>query len=108
VGDHDKFLSAVASYVRANPDVAPRVTDFVAAGLQTALNDANQRAVDMETLVAVLATARYPKRDRDKLVAAKLRQWRGRSAMQWDSLIAELDAAAPTEAGGEGKGDGNG
>lgn len=81
---HAEFLSQVRAYVEAHPDVAPHVSDFVAEGLRAALDEATQRACDMEVALSV-AVGRNHKRH-GELIRQKLDKWKGRTALNWDWL----------------------
>lgn len=78
------FLEGVRRYIERDPDAAAYVADFVQAGLRAKLNEAYERAADMEVALAVLATKRY--KGADALVLSKLEKWEGKTALSWDWL----------------------
>lgn len=76
------FLEGVRRYIEEDPEAAAYVADFVQAGLRAKLNEAYERAADMEVALSVLATKRY--KGADALVRSKLEKWEGRTALRWD------------------------
>jgi len=87
--DHTQFLSYVSNYVRQNPEIAAKVTDFVQHGLNQALNETRERAIDMEVALVAVTAKRF--KGADGLLLSKLKKWEGRTSVNWESLIAELE-----------------
>ena len=81
---HAEFLAAVENYITRNPDAAAYVSDFVSAGLQTALASAHERAADMEVALSVQLAKRYPAIARQELTRDKLKKWEGKTALAWN------------------------
>lgn len=88
--DHSQFLYGVQQYVEKNPEVAAYISDFVAKGVTSALNQTRERAADMEIALSVAIAKRWPKRD--SLILSKLKKWDGKSCIPWTSTIAALEA----------------
>jgi len=79
--NRDQFLSLVEKYIARDPEAAAQVADFVQIGIRKALSGANERAADMEIVVAVLAAKRY--KGRDDIVKQKLLKHEGKTALDW-------------------------
>lgn len=78
------FLDGVRQYIQTDPEAAAHVSDFVQAGLRSALREANERAADMEVALSALAAKRF--KGADALVRDKLGKWEGKTALRWDWL----------------------
>lgn len=87
--DHSEFLDHVRNYVDKNPDVAAYVSDAVASGLSTALARSNERAADMEVVVAVLMARKN--KTSNGVIFNKLSKWHNKSALNWTSTLKELE-----------------
>ena len=87
----DGFLALVREYIKSDPEAAAYVSDHVARGLNASRVDALERAADMEIALVVMLAKRY--KGREELVLSKLRKWNGKSSVNWDSTIEQLDAA---------------
>lgn len=85
----DEFLPFVRAYVAAHPEVAAHVADYAQAGLRVALDQAYQRAADME--VALVAATAHLKNG-NAVILDKLTKWHGKTSCNWDSLIKKLDS----------------
>jgi len=76
------FLEGVRRYIEKDPEAAAHIADYAQAGLRSALDQANERAGDMEVALSVLATKRY--KGADALVKQKLEKWEGKTSLEWD------------------------
>ena len=81
----DQFLSLVAEYVKRDPESAAYVAEAARQGVSNALNEANARACDMETALAVALARRY--KGADALIHDKLKKWDGRTALNWSHVL---------------------
>ncbi len=86
--NRDQFLAYVAAYIETDPEAAAYVANYVQAGLRKALDEANQRAADMEIVASVMM---YKKRwkGQDELVMSKIRKWKDKASLNWDGLLKE-------------------
>lgn len=85
---HAGFLKGVQEYIGANPEVAPYVTEFIAAGISAALAVSNERAMDMECALVGLLNMRG--KEGKKLTLDKLKKWDGKSSIPWTKTIQKL------------------
>lgn len=88
--EHYEFLAYVQAYVAKNPELSSYVVQAASAGVTDALDKIKELALNCESL-AVLAMSRRTK-SVDSCVLAKLKQINGKSRMNWDSEIADLEA----------------
>ncbi len=87
---HQGFLLSVKEYIAKNPEVAPYVTEFIAAGIQAALKESNERAMDMECAL-VGALEMKGKKGRE-FTLGKLKKWDGKGSIPWTKTIEKLQA----------------
>jgi hypothetical protein len=85
-----QFLELVKAYVEENPEVGAYVSDYVARGIETSRKEVLARAADMEVALAVAIATRY--NNRDAIILDKLKTWKDRSSLQWDSTIELLES----------------
>jgi hypothetical protein len=88
--NHSVFLEYVHAYVKDYPEVAAYISNTVADGINESRREVLHRAADMEAALAVCIAARY--KNRDALILSKLKQWEGKSAINWKSTIEMLEA----------------
>ena len=81
----DQFLSIVAEYIKRDPEAAVYVADAAREGVSAALSEANARAADMETALAVALSRRY--KGADALIHDKLMKWDGRTSLNWSHVL---------------------
>lgn len=86
--NHDNFLEYVKNYVSNNPDVAPFVTNYVAYGLNSALNQIMERAADMEAALCISLAQRYG--SKEEIIISRIEKWKDKSSLNWDSLLTKL------------------
>lgn len=84
MNDNEKFLELVRRYVKEHPEVATRIAENVQAGIKAALDESNERAVMMESLVVMLAAKRF--KGTDTILKEKLRSMKGKTCFAWDWL----------------------
>ncbi|MGV0982607.1 MAG: hypothetical protein ACOYB0_09620 [Polynucleobacter sp.] len=84
--EREQFLAFIASYIESDPEAAAHVANYVQAGLRKALDEANQRAADMEIVASIMM---YKKRwkGQDELVMDKINKWKGKANLNWDGLL---------------------
>ena len=80
--DIEAFLGYVMNFVAANPESATRVGMYAEAGLRKALNEAYERAADME--VALVAATPKRMKNSDEIIKSKLTKWEGKTSCRWD------------------------
>lgn len=81
----DQFLSFVADYIRQDPEAAAYIAEAARQGVSAALSEANDRAADMETALAVALARRY--KGADALIHDKLKKWDGRTSLNWSHVL---------------------
>ena len=84
LGKRSQFLHLVESYVKEDPEVAAFIHESVASGLRASLQDAMERASDMEVALAVAVGRKH--KGSDALILDKLKKWEGRTSCRWDWL----------------------
>jgi hypothetical protein len=84
-----RFLENIKLYVQSDPEIAPYISDFVAKGLKEALDEANQRAADMEIVASVMMYKKKWK-GQDELVMSKINKWKNKASLNWDGLLKEV------------------
>lgn len=87
--EHEQFLHEVADYVRKNPEIAARTVEATQRGINQALEETRQRAVDMETALACAMNARL--KNWKYLVVNILGKWRHKTALSWEHDIKQLE-----------------
>jgi hypothetical protein len=87
--DHTQFYTYVRNYIESYPDAAAYLQAHVAAGIRASLTDALQRAADMETLFAVAHSKKS--KTTDDLYLRCLRKWRGKTALNFDHIIKDIE-----------------
>ena len=88
-----EFLDFIEEYIRADPETAAHVADHVQAGLRKALNQARERAADMEVALMALAVKRY--KGANEIVHDKLKKWEGYTSLRWDWLLEVIKGDTP-------------
>lgn len=78
----EQFLVFVEEYIAKDPESAAFVGERVQAGLRSALRASNERAVAMESLVALLVSRKQ--KGTDAFVKETLSRWRSRCSLAWD------------------------
>ena len=86
--NHNNFLEYVRSYVSVNPDVAPFVTNYVADGLNSALNQTMERAADMEAALCISLAHKYD--SKEEIIISKIEKWEDKSSLNWSTLLTKL------------------
>lgn len=86
------FLSAIVAYVNEHPSVAPYVVEAARKGIERALNETLERAVDMEVALAM----QLGKGKLNDLSRAKLEKWRGKSSLEWKWALERHTSQAGT------------
>lgn len=94
----DQFLSFVADYIRQDPEAAAYIAEAARRGVSAALSEANARAADMETALAVALARRY-KGGADALIYDKLKKWDGRTSLNWSHVLPNAKSKPPAEGG---------
>ncbi len=84
IAKRKEFLQFIQNYITSDPEAAAYVAEYVQIGLRTALEQSNQRAADMETVIVALAAKRFE--GADALVRERLVRWKGKTALDWDWL----------------------
>lgn len=84
IDKHSEFLWRVQEYVKANPEIAARVTEATNHGLSSALSELQEKACDMETLALICIERKF--KGRDELVKSKLMKWKDRLCFVWPQL----------------------
>lgn len=75
----EAFLQYVKQYTENDPEISARIPEAVQAGIRDALAKSQERAADMETIVATLASRRY--KGSDDLILDKLNKWDGKTSL---------------------------
>lgn len=87
----DEFLYFVKEYITKDPECAPLVTDFIQAGISSALSRTKERAADMETALYSVITETKNGRKYNSLVAEKIIKWRNESSINWSWFNGECE-----------------
>lgn len=87
--EHEQFLHEVADYVKKNPEIAARVVEATQRGINQALEETRQRAVDMETALACAMNHRL--KNWKYLVVNILGKWQNRTSLNWNHEIQQLE-----------------
>ena len=85
---HKTFLRSVQDYIEKYPDVGAYVSDFVAAGIESSRNDANQRAEDFE--IALSQSLKKPKKKQDIIIKKTIRKWGKSTVLDWTKYLEEV------------------
>ena len=83
--NRQQFLALVADYVQQDPGAAPHVAEAASFGVSEALREANARAADMETALAVSLARKY--KGAETLIHDKLTKWSGKTALNWSHVL---------------------
>ena len=86
--EHWEFLLGVKQYISEHPEVAAKISDYVAAGISESRREALERAADMEVALTVALAKKFKKPN--ELILSKIEKWQGRSSLNWESAIEEL------------------
>lgn len=86
--EHWEFLMGVKNYISEHPEVAAKVSDYVAAGISESRQEALERAADMEIALTVALAKKF--RKSNELILSKIEKWQGRSALNWETAIEDL------------------
>lgn len=81
--DREQFLKAIAEFIKHDPEASAYVASFVQAGLHAALSDVTARAADMESCLMLTINKKYMSSE----VEQKLLKWKGKTALNWDSIL---------------------
>ena len=84
--DHTPFLYHIASYVEKYPEIAAKISDYVRAGIERALAESCERAADMEVALRLQVLGPRKGVPLKPDVLAKLRKWKGKTALNWEEI----------------------
>jgi len=87
--EREQFLAYIASYVEKDPESAAYIANYVQVGLRKALDEANQRAADMEIVASIMMYKKKWK-GQDELVMSKINKWKNKASLNWDGLLKEV------------------
>lgn len=85
-----QFLASIEAWVNKNPDKMHLVVNAAQSGLTQRLSDMHLRAVDMETVAAIALESKLLKTKYWYLVEL-LKKWAGKTSLNFDTLIKELE-----------------
>lgn len=85
----DAFLREVSAFASKYPAVAPRIVDAASLGVAKALEEAYERAADMESACVALSVKRNSDWARD-LLRQKIEKWKGKTSINWDWFLKEV------------------
>ena len=90
--DRSQFCAMLVNVMHAHPDWLADAVMSLHAGMQSAVDDANRHACDMETLFAMSALhGRLPTKPRDReYLATILERWTPQSRFNFAHAIKEL------------------
>ena len=94
----DRFISSVMFYSEKYPEMQSRIIQAMSHGTQKAIQKANDRATDMETIAvafSTMANSRYSKSNHmwaNGLILSKLKNWDKTDArINWASNIEKTE-----------------
>jgi len=90
-----RFMLLVRDFVAKRPDSAAHIATFVQAGINDALDEARERAADMEVALVCATSPGFKKNKGNQIITDKLLKWRGRTSCAWEWLTDNPSVAHP-------------
>ena len=91
---HLSFLLAVEKYITDNPECGAYVSQFVANGIEKARVEIAQRCTDFESALLMVLNRGSGRHSipKNQYILEKLEKWKGKSSLNWESAIEDLEA----------------